>query len=152
MVNWYTNRSKFNNHKVTRDGVEFDSILESKRYEQLKVMQDCGVISDLKVHPKILLQPSFKHNGQTIRKIEYEADFGYAMDGKLILEDVKGFETDVFKLKWKWATYLGYDIRVLYKEDIEGNEQYRRKGKTNYQRASIKKAKGKNTKGSRSPK
>ena len=44
-----------------------------------------------------------------IKEISYEADFYYAekRDGALIdvYEDVKGFETPVFKLKWKLLLY-----------------------------------------------
>ena len=42
-----------------------------------------------------------KKNGRTFRKIEYIADFQYIENGKTIVEDVKGIQTDVFKLKHK---------------------------------------------------
>ena len=42
-----------------------------------------------------------KKNGRTFRKIEYIADFQYIENGKTIVEDVKGMQTDVFKLKHK---------------------------------------------------
>lgn len=80
---------------------EFDSIKESKRYKELKLLERAGEISNLELQPKFLLQDSFKKNGKAYRKIEYIADFYIANVGKIIVEDVKGLQTDVFKLKHK---------------------------------------------------
>ena len=55
----------------------FDSIRESQRYKELKLLERAGEISNLKLQPKFLLQDSFKKNGKTYRKIEYIADFSY---------------------------------------------------------------------------
>lgn len=50
--------------------------------------------------------------GKTFRKIEYVADFQYEQDGKIIVEDVKGMETDVFKLKKKLFEYKYKDLEL----------------------------------------
>ena len=55
----------------------FDSIRESQRYKELKLLERAGEISNLKLQPKLLLQDSFEKNGKTYRKIEYIADFSY---------------------------------------------------------------------------
>lgn len=55
----------------------FDSIRESQRYKELKLLERAGEISNLELQPKFLLQDSFKKNGKTYRKIEYIADFSY---------------------------------------------------------------------------
>lgn len=93
--------SKYRNKKVKIDMFVFDSIAESRRYKELAILEKAGHIKELKLQPKFLLQESFKKNGKTYRKIEYIADFQYIENNKTIVEDVKGKETDVFKLKHK---------------------------------------------------
>lgn len=69
--------NKYKNKKVQVDMYVFDSIAESKRYKELKLLEQVGKISNLELQPKFLLQDSFKKNGKTFRKIEYVADFMY---------------------------------------------------------------------------
>lgn len=93
--------NKYKNKKVIVDDYIFDSIQESRRYKELKLLLRAGQIQDLELQPHFLLQESFKKNGKTYRKIEYIADFQYNENGKTIVEDVKGLQTDVFKIKHK---------------------------------------------------
>lgn len=104
--------NKYRNKKIIIDGIQFDSKTEGKRYIELKLLQKAKVISNLELQPKFLLQPAFKKNGKTYRKIEYIADFSYYDDNKLIVEDVKGMETEVFKLKRKMFDYKYNDIEL----------------------------------------
>ena len=69
--------NKYRNKKVIVEDYVFDSIAESRRYKELKLLLKAGEISDLKLQPRFLLQDSFKKNGRTFRKIEYVADFMY---------------------------------------------------------------------------
>ena len=94
-------QSKYNNKKTQIDMYVFDSVKEAKRYKELKLLERAGEISNLELQPRFLLQDSFKKNGRTYRKIEYVADFKYIEKGKIIVEDVKGIQTDVFKIKHK---------------------------------------------------
>jgi len=107
-------QNKYNAKKVILDGYTFDSRRETQRYEELKLMEKAGDIRDLAVHPVIKLQPSFVYCSETIREITYEADFGYWEDGVQVYEDVKGCETQVFKLKWKMLLYqfVNQNIRI----------------------------------------
>lgn len=93
--------NKYKNTKIVVDNIKFDSNLEAIRYKELKLLLRAGEISNLELQPRFLLQDSFKKNGRTFRKIEYVADFKYIENGKTIVEDVKGIQTDVFKLKYK---------------------------------------------------
>ena len=93
--------NKYRNKKVIVDDYIFDSIQESKRYKELKLLLRAGQIQNLELQPHFLLQDSFRKNGRTYRKIEYIADFKYIENGKTIVEDVKGIQTDVFKIKHK---------------------------------------------------
>ncbi len=69
--------NKYRNKKVIVDDYIFDSVQESRRYKELKLLERAGKISNLKLQPRFLLQDSFKKNGKTYRKIEYVADFMY---------------------------------------------------------------------------
>lgn len=69
--------SKYKNKRVIVDDYIFDSIQESKRYKELKLLLRAGKISNLQLQPRFLLQEGFKKNGKTYRKVEYIADFMY---------------------------------------------------------------------------
>lgn len=97
--------NKYRNKKIQIDMYVFDSIAESRRYKELALLEKAGEIKNLQLQPRFLLQESFKKNGKTYRKIEYIADFMYEDDGKTVVEDVKGVETEVFKLKKKIFEY-----------------------------------------------
>ena len=72
-------------------------------------MQRAGEISELNRQVPFVLMPSYtisdkttKQGFKTVREIRYIADFTYRLkDGTRIIEDVKGMQTDVFKLKRK---------------------------------------------------
>jgi len=107
--------SKYKNKKIIVDDYIFDSIQESRRYKELKLLLRAGEISNLELQPRFLLQDSFRKNGKTYRKIEYVADFKYIEKGKTIVEDVKGIQTDVFKIKHKMfeAKYPELELKII---------------------------------------
>nr|DAV68421.1 MAG TPA: Endonuclease [Caudoviricetes sp.] len=107
--------NKYRNKKVIVDEKEFDSKREGNRYKELKLLERAGEIKDLELQPRFLLQDSFKKNGRTFRKIEYVADFKYIENGKAIVEDVKGMQTDVFKLKHKIfeKVYPDLELKII---------------------------------------
>ena len=93
----------------------FDSAKEAQRYKELKLLERAKEIGNLELQPRFLLQESFKKNGKTYRKIEYVADFKYIENGKTIVEDVKGLQTDVFKIKHKLfeKKYPDLELRII---------------------------------------
>jgi len=98
-------KSKYRNKKRVYKGMKFDSIKELKRYKDLEIMQMAGEISELETQPVFLLQPMFKYNGKTHRKISYKADFRYNIGDIVIVEDVKSVITakePLYKVKSKW--------------------------------------------------
>lgn len=106
-------RAKYHNHKTEVDGIVFDSRMEARRYVQLKEMQEAGDIYDLRLQPEYELIPTHKHGGKTIRKAVYRADFEYkTCGGKLVVEDVKGVETETFRLKKKLVEWLYPELTV----------------------------------------
>lgn len=119
--------AKCGNVKVTVDGIEFDSKKEARRYEELKLLQRAGKITDLQLQKEYELIPAqyepvprYGKKGQRLqdgrRCIEkgcvYKADFVYKQDGKLIVEDVKGYRDPAsaayakFVIKRKLMLYL----------------------------------------------
>jgi hypothetical protein len=77
----------------TLDGIVFDSIREMKRYCELKLMENAGVIERLQ------LQPKWDLHVKGIKVATYAADFKY-YDGKVwVWEDAKGVRTQIFNLK-----------------------------------------------------
>lgn len=96
-------------HDLCEEGIK-DGKKESERYLVLKDMLRKKEITELQLQPKFLLQDSFKYKDKVERKIYYIADFSYKKDGKLIVEDVKGKKTDVYKLKRKLFLYKYTDI------------------------------------------
>jgi len=91
--------SKYRNVAITRYNIRFDSLAELRRYEQLRLLQIGGAISDLRVHPRYVVAEAVAWCGRTLPKIVYEADFEYSQNGNVTVEDVKGAETRVYVLK-----------------------------------------------------
>lgn len=89
--------NKYGNRRVEHDGFNFASAKERDRYVELKLMQRKGLIADLK------LQPRFPLTVAGLKVCTYVADFQYEDrdTGATIVEDVKGYKTDVYKLKAK---------------------------------------------------
>lgn len=108
-------RNKYGNKKVVVDNVKFDSIAEAKYYEQLKWLLQAKQIKSFKCQPKFLLQEAFKKNGETVRKIEYIADFEiHNLDGSIEIVDVKGAETKEFLLKKKlFLKKYDYPLKIV---------------------------------------
>ena len=106
-------RAKYNARSVHLDGYRFDSAAEAQRYAELKLRERAGEISELKIHPRYVLQAGFTTpDGERIRPIHYIADFEYREDGQGVVEDVKGVKTAVFKLKYKMFRRL-YPLLVF---------------------------------------
>ncbi len=104
-------KGKYNNRKVTIDGITFDSAKEGDYYCQLKMLRMAGQIKDFERQVPYELQPKFKHEGKTIRAIKYIADFVVIYpDGSEEVIDVKGEPTDVYLLKRKMLLYHYPDI------------------------------------------
>lgn len=74
------------------DGVRFDSKIEARRWEDLRIMECAGEISNLRRQVRFALDVGMTTIGH------YVADFVYhRKDGQRIIEDVKGHQTEIFK-------------------------------------------------------
>lgn len=87
--------------RKTVDGIEFRSTLEAHVYQLLWLWQLAGWIGDLRIQPLFILQPRVRREGKAVRAITYKADFSFLRDGKRVVIDAKGYQMEVFKIKWK---------------------------------------------------
>ena len=110
-----TYAAKYGNRKTQIDNVVFDSYVEAERYLFLKARMQAREITGLALQPKYELQPSFKRNGKTVKAITYTADFEYFEGETCVVEDVKGFETQQFRLRQKMFLYHypEHDLRIV---------------------------------------
>lgn len=88
-------RNKHGNVKTERKGVKFDSKHEAERYEQLLLLLDAKIITDLKLQETFTVQNAYTTPaGERIRAITYKADFTYInAAGQKIVEDAKSPHT-----------------------------------------------------------
>lgn len=106
-------KNKYNNQKTIVDGIEFDSKKEAEYYCQLKLLKQAGEIRDIGLQQKYTLQPGFKKNGVKYQPITYIADFVITNnDGTTEVVDIKGVETQVFKIKRKLFEYKYPDLNL----------------------------------------
>lgn len=120
--------TKYHNKKVTVDGIVFDSQKEAVRYQELRLLERAGAISELRRQVKYILIPTQRESSsETFKKgaknglpkpgriIEQEcayiADFVYFQNGKTVVEDTKGVRTPEYKIKRK-LMLLNYGIRI----------------------------------------
>lgn len=77
--------NKYRNKKITTSEGNFDSKKEYHRWQELKLLQQAGEISDLQKQVKFELIP--KQQGE--RSVTYVADYVYMQNGVKVVEDVK---------------------------------------------------------------
>lgn len=104
--------NKYGSKKTEVDGVTFDSKKEAKRYQELRILEKAGEITDLRRQVKFVLIPSQRIDGRVAeRAVEYKADFVYTQDGQTIVEDTKGFRTKDYIIKRKLMLWV-HGIRI----------------------------------------
>ena len=97
---------KYRNIKTEVDGITFDSRAEADRYCELKMLLAAGKISGFDIQPSFVLDAG----------VRYRPDFIVCgNDGVVWIEDVKGVETQAFKLKRRlWERrYPWMELRVI---------------------------------------
>lgn len=104
--------SKYNAIKTDVDGVTFDSKAEARRYAELKLMQQGGLIQGLVLQPRFPLLVNDQKVGI------YVADFQYwdLEEQTSVVEDVKSpaTKTAIYRLKKKIVHAIyGFDIQEV---------------------------------------
>ncbi len=84
----------------------FASKKEAARYEVLRLLEAAGQIHDLKTQVRLAIVIA------GVKVCTYIADFSYRNEvGFLVHEDVKGYRTDIYRLKKKLVkAVLGIEI------------------------------------------
>lgn len=109
--------TKYKNLKVNLGNITFDSKKESRRWQELCLLQRAGQITDLQRQVKFVLIPTqyekfprystktgkrLKDGIRTLeQELSYVADFVYMQDGKQVVEDTKGVKTKDYIIKRK---------------------------------------------------
>lgn len=93
----------------------FASKREMKRYQELLLLERGGKIKDLVLQPEYELIPMYQYQGKRRPPVLYRADFRYwdCEKARIIIEDVKGYATDIFKLKMRLFEYRYPDLEVV---------------------------------------
>lgn len=104
--------NKYGARRTEIDGIQFDSAAEAARYAALVILERVGEIEEL--NRQVVVQLS--------GGITWRMDFTYREHGTLILEDVKGCQTQTYKVKKK---ILLHDIAsgaivAVYRETSNG--------------------------------
>lgn len=87
---------------VCCQGHKHDSKKEAERCNELHLLQRAGAITNLEVQKRFCLIPPRKYNRMpNERGWDYIADFAYNENGKLIVEDTKGYKTKDYIAKRK---------------------------------------------------
>ena len=97
---------KYRNVKTEVDGITFDSRAEADRYCELKMLQAAGKVSGFDIQPSFVLAD----------EVRYRPDFIVCdRNGHVWVEDVKGVETQAFRIKRKlWEQrYPWMELRVI---------------------------------------
>ena len=118
-------KSKYGANKAEIDGITFDSRKEARRYKELKLLEQAGEITDLKLQVKFVLIPAQREpdtvgkrggriKGKLLeRECSYVADFVYTDNstGEQVVEDTKGMRTTEYIIKRKLMLYV-YGIKI----------------------------------------
>lgn len=101
---------QFSSKSVICNQIRFASIREAYRYSQLMFCQE-----RLKIISNLEIQPRFKINVNGIDVFSYISDFQFIEGGTWVVEEVKGRETSIYKLKLKCfkAMYPNLRIRII---------------------------------------
>lgn len=103
--------NKYHNIKTKVDGIVFHSKAEASRYLELKLLESNNLIQELQLQPRFPMVVGGK------KICDYIADFQYLEESpegavSMIIEDVKGVETEVFKIKKKLFEALYPQFRL----------------------------------------
>lgn len=106
--NTFFKKNKYGAVKQTYDGYSYDSKMEANYAYQLDMRKKAGEIESWQRQHKI----SLDINGVHIAN--YFVDFVvYFKDGRKEFHEVKGVETDLWKMKWKITKALYPDFNLV---------------------------------------
>ena len=108
-------RNKYNAQSVVIDGIRFASKAEGERWLTLKLRVVLGEIYDLERQVAYQLAPSVRLDSEKRARpaLRYVADFRYVENGQTVVEDTKGRDTPVSRMKRHLMKSVhGIDVRL----------------------------------------
>ena len=108
--NTFTRKNKFNAVRQTYNGYNYDSKLEAEHAANLDFLLKTGLVTSWERQVKISLDINDIHIANYF--IDFKVHF---TDGRVEYHEVKGVESDLFKLKWRMskALYPDYNFIML---------------------------------------
>lgn len=109
-------RNKWGAVETVKEGQVFASGVEAHRYEDLRLLEQAGQITDLVRQPRFEIMGRHRDiYGNWHRAAHYTADFSYQENGKTIVEDVKGKADTSSKLRIAMLTrqHPDLDVRIV---------------------------------------
>ena len=104
--------NKYRAKKVSLDGLTFASKAEAKRYSELRLLERAKEISGLQLQIPFELMAYSEDDSMAPTVGHYVSDFVYRdTNNKLVVEDVKGFRTPLYKWKKKHFE-IQYGIKI----------------------------------------
>jgi len=115
--------SKYKSKWTEYNGRKYQSVLESTRAQQLDLLKKADEIIEWEPQFKIPLYTAVEDkqgNLTRIRVCDYIIDFKITSESGIYFEEIKGFENEIFKIKYKWLKlqHPNWDVRVLTKREI----------------------------------
>ena len=94
-------QTKYRNRKVVNACGTFDSVKEYNHWAELRSLELIGAISNLRRQVRYQIIPEQRDKGGKVLEHAryYIADFVYDKNGETVVVDVKGYRTDVYRLK-----------------------------------------------------
>jgi len=112
-------RSKYGNKPTVIDGARFDSQAEAKRWDELRLLEKAGEISQLRRQPTFKLARSVKFSDEKRAKpaLRYVGDFYYVQRSGPVVEDFKSpatVKTAAFRIKRHlMLAIFGIEVRIV---------------------------------------
>lgn len=103
---------KYRSKKTSVDGLVFDSRREAARWQELRLLERAGSITELERQVSYTLIPPQRIGKRVAeRAVTYIADFRYRENGETVVEDAKGMRTRDYIIKRKLMLYV-HGIRI----------------------------------------
>ena len=98
---FFPKTNKYGAKTANVEGITFHSKREAEHYKELLLLERAGEISD--IQRQVLLR--LEVNGKIVCR--WKPDFIYRRkDGRMVIDETKGFRTRDFDIKWKLAQAL----------------------------------------------
>ncbi|VVE68887.1 hypothetical protein PAN31117_03120 [Pandoraea anapnoica] len=106
-------RSKYGNKPCELDGEKFDSEKEMHRWQVLVAEEKAGLISGLLRQVRFEIAAAVVIDGRKRAARYYVADFVYQREEVTVIEDVKGFLTQMYRMKRHLMALHGLTITEI---------------------------------------